>query len=69
MSRDETAVLVGVNGPAPWYGTRPGRIAIGPDGANTWHDDPAGPHAYLVEAVPPAAVQKLIDPLLLHQPH
>jgi pyrimidine-specific ribonucleoside hydrolase len=67
MSWDETAVLVGVKGYEPYYTLRPGRIRVAPDGSNTWDSTGAGQH-YLVENVPPATVQEVIDRLMAHQP-
>jgi len=42
MSWDETAVLVGIAGYAPWYTLRYGHIQVDTLGANTWTDS-AGP--------------------------
>ena len=70
MSWDETAVFVAINGPAPWYTLRRGRMHIDTYGADTWEDstDERARHAYLVEALPAATVQKEIDRLIQHQP-
>ncbi|HEY0273403.1 MAG TPA: nucleoside hydrolase, partial [Chitinophaga sp.] len=67
MSWDETAVLVGCKGPAPFYSLQPGHIILHADGSNSWDKAGAG-QAYLVEKAPPAAVQAYINRLLLHQP-
>lgn len=67
MSWDETAVLVGVVGPAPYYKLCPGRIVVAEDGSNTW--DPGGKgQFYLLEDRPVAAVRDLIDRLMQHRP-
>ncbi len=67
MSWDQTAVLVAVLGPAPYYTLQAGRITLQPDGANGW--DPTGKgHQYLVEARPITEVQTLLDRLMQHQP-
>jgi pyrimidine-specific ribonucleoside hydrolase len=70
MSWDETAVLVAVAGAAPWYTVKRGHIVIDTQGANTWQDATAdnAQHAYLVEALPAATVQNMIDRLIQHQP-
>ncbi|HEY4208603.1 MAG TPA: nucleoside hydrolase, partial [Puia sp.] len=67
MSWDETAVLVGVRGYAPYYTLRPGRIRVAEDGSNTW-DSLGSRQYYLVEAVPPTVVRDVIDALMMHQP-
>lgn len=67
MSWDQTAVLVAVNGPAPYYTTHQGRMTVQPDGSNGW--DPAGKgHQYLVEQWPVAQTTTLINKLIQHQP-
>jgi pyrimidine-specific ribonucleoside hydrolase len=68
MSWDETAVLVGVNGYAPWYSLRLGRILIDTYGMNTWEDSVDEHQSHLVEGLPASTVQKLIDELMMHQP-
>ena len=70
MSWDETAVLVALAGHAPWYTLQHGQMRIEGDGSNTWVNSTGeqGRRAYLIEAVPPATVQNLIDRLIMHQP-
>ncbi|MBS1750675.1 MAG: nucleoside hydrolase [Bacteroidetes bacterium] len=69
MSWDETAVLVAVKGYAPYYTLQRGRIVINEaDGRNTWIDDANGNHFHLIEKMPPAEVQKIINTLMMHQP-
>ncbi|HEY4111139.1 nucleoside hydrolase [Puia sp.] len=70
MSWDETAVLVALNGIAPWYSLRHGHILIDTYGANTWEDsvDETELQSHLVEALPAVTVQHLIDQLIMHQP-
>jgi pyrimidine-specific ribonucleoside hydrolase len=70
MSWDETAVLVAINGVNPWYSLRHGHILIDTYGANTWEDstDEHEHQAHLVEALPAATVQQLINHLIMHQP-
>lgn len=67
MSWDQTAVLVAVEGPAPYYTTKTGRLLLGPDGRNTWDDAGKG-QAHLVVNRPPAEVEALINKLIQHQP-
>ncbi len=67
-SWDETAVLVGVCGYAPFYTVRPGRMTVKADGSDRWEEDEAGGQAHLVEARPVTEVQELINRLMGHQP-
>jgi pyrimidine-specific ribonucleoside hydrolase len=67
-SWDETAVLVGVCGYAPWYTIRRGRMTVQADGSDRWADDEGGGQAHLVEARPVVEVQAVINRLMEHQP-
>lgn len=67
MSWDQTAVLVAVLGPAPYYATQPGRMTVADDGSNGW-DATATGHQRLVEARPVAEVEARINDLMQHQP-
>jgi inosine-uridine nucleoside N-ribohydrolase len=67
MSWDETAVLVGVKGPQPYYSLQKGTIEIAEDGSNRWRNG-GDHHAYLVEAEPASTVEALINELIMHQP-
>lgn len=68
-SWDETAVLVAVLGYDNWYELKPGKIIVSDkDGSNTWVDDSTSKQYYLVEKVPPAVVEKIINDLIQHQP-
>ena len=66
-SWDETAVLVGVCGYAPWYGVRRGRMEVKADGSDRWVNDEGGRQAHLVEVRPVVEVEGLIDRLMAHQ--
>ncbi|WPU92036.1 nucleoside hydrolase [Mucilaginibacter sabulilitoris] len=67
MSWDETAVLAGVKGAAPYFKLQRGSIRINADGSNTW-DATKGNHNYLVFARPVKEIQTLINNLMMHQP-
>ena len=67
MSWDQTAVLIGIKGPAPYYDLKPGRIVVDADGKNRWDDAGKG-HQHLVEKMPVAQVTAIIDQLMQHQP-
>ena len=67
MSWDQTAVLVGIKGYAPYYMVKPGRLTMNSDGSNGW--DAAGKgHQYLVVKMPVPQVEKVINDLMQHQP-
>ncbi|QDK83255.1 nucleoside hydrolase [Spirosoma sp. KCTC 42546] len=67
MSWDQTAVLVGVRGYAPYYTVKSGRLTMNDDGSNGWDDTGKG-HQYLVEKLPALEVEALINKLMQHQP-
>ena len=67
MSWDQTAVLVGVMGPEPYYNVEKGTIEVAEDGTNRWRRE-GSKHGHLVEKVPPSEVEKLINQLMMHQP-
>lgn len=67
MSWDQTAVLVGVRGYAPYYSVKSGRMTVNADGSNGW-DETAKGHQYLVEKMPVSEVEALINTLMQHQP-
>ncbi len=67
MSWDQTAVLVGVRGYAPYYTVTSGRLTINADGSNGWDNAGKG-HQYLVVKMPVSEVEKLINDLMQHQP-
>lgn len=65
MSWDQTAVLVAIKGPDPYYTLQRGKF-ITKGGNNSWENDPDGPHAYLVEKMPVARVTEIIENLMMH---
>jgi inosine-uridine nucleoside N-ribohydrolase len=67
MSWDQTAVLVAIKGHEPYYSVVEGRMVTNADGSNTWDRSGKG-HFYLVEKMPVAQVQAVINRLMLHQP-
>jgi len=67
-SWDETAVLVGVCGYAPYYTVEKGQLSVKGDGSDQWEDAAAGGQAHLVEARPVGEVQAVIDRLIKHRP-
>jgi len=72
-SWDQTAVLYAIRGQGGglktlWDLHTGGHCHVEPDGSNAWRPGPDKPHAYLVRKMPPAAVAKIIEELMLHQP-
>lgn len=66
MSWDETAVLVGVMGPAPYFSLVPGKVKVNNNGSNSW--EPYGNQHYLEFAKPVTEIQEHINNLMMHQP-
>ena len=67
MSWDQTAVLVGIKGYAPYYTVKSGRLTMNGDGSNGWNAAAKG-HQYLVPKMPVSQVETLINDLMQHQP-
>lgn len=67
MSWDQTAVLIGVKGYAPYYTVTSGRLTLNADGSNGWNANGKG-HQYVIEKMPSATVETLINTLMQHQP-
>ncbi len=68
MSWDETAVLIAVKGIHPYYKAQNGAIEIEEDGSNRWNNKGEN-QAYLLEVQPSSQVQRVINNMLMHQPH
>jgi pyrimidine-specific ribonucleoside hydrolase len=66
-SWDETAVLVAVKGPEPYYSLQRGHVIVNNDGSNSWDKSGASQY-YLVEQLPHEQVQNLINELMQHVP-
>lgn len=67
MSWDQTAVLVGIKGYAPYYTVKTGRLTMNADGSNGW-DESGKQHQHLVVKMPVPKVEKIINDLMQHQP-
>jgi inosine-uridine nucleoside N-ribohydrolase len=65
MSWDETAVLVAVRGPEPYFGLRKGRIVL-KGGYNAWDDDAAGDQYYLTMKMQPEEIRKVIEAMMMY---
>ncbi len=68
MSWDETAVLIAVYGTEGFFDTRQGQIVVNGDGSNTWKEDLAGRHSYVVEKKPVEEMALFIEERMMHQP-
>lgn len=67
MSWDETAVLVAVRGYRPYFSVVKGKIVPHPDGSTGWKKN-GNRDQYLVQKLPAAAMEKLLNDLIMHQP-
>lgn len=68
MSWDETAVLIGVYGTKDFFDTKRGEIVVNDDGSNSWQDDPAGKHFYVIQKMPVEEMTRFIEDRMMHQP-
>jgi inosine-uridine nucleoside N-ribohydrolase len=67
MSWDETAVLVAVRGPHPYFDIVNGKIICHTNGSTSW--DPAGTRdQYLIPRMPVPELEKVLNDLIMHQP-
>lgn len=67
MSWDETAVLIAINGYAPYFDMVKGAIIGREDGTTGW-DKNGSRDAYIVHKRPVAEIEKILDDLIMHQP-
>ena len=68
MSWDETAVLIAVYGTEGFFDMRRGNIIIQPSGSNSWQDNPAGNHYYVVSKMRVPEISKFIEDRMMHVP-
>ena len=68
MSWDQTAVLIAVYGTEGFFETRRGNIIVRSDGSNSWEDDPAGKHSYVVQKMSIPEMTKFIEDRMMHIP-
>lgn len=67
MSWDETAVLVAVRGPHPYFDVVKGKVICHSNGSTSW--DPSGTRdQYLVPKMPIPELEKVLNDLIMHQP-
>jgi inosine-uridine nucleoside N-ribohydrolase len=68
MSWDETAVIIAVYGPEPFFNLVRGRIVIETDGSNKWKNDLNGKQFYVVRKMPLEEITKFIEDRMMHVP-
>ena len=68
MSWDETAVLIAVYGTEGFFDTRRGNIIVNSDGTNSWQDDQAGKHLYVIQKMAVNEMSKFIEDRMMHEP-
>ncbi len=68
MSWDQTAVIIAVYGPDPFFTSVKGTIRVNPDGSNKWDDNPEGKHSYVKFKMTPESISKFIEDRMMHIP-
>ncbi len=68
MSWDETAVIIGVYGPEPFFDLVRGKILVADDGSNKWEKDAAGKQYYVVQKMPVDKMQVFLEDRMMHVP-
>lgn len=68
MSWDETAVLIGIYGTKGFFETKRGEIIVNESGSNSWKDNPAGKHFYVIQKMPVEEMTRFIEDRMMHQP-
>jgi inosine-uridine nucleoside N-ribohydrolase len=68
MSWDETAALIAVYGTEKFFNTVHGTIKVNSDGSNTWDDNPAGKHSYVIMNAPANEIADFIEARMMHVP-
>ncbi len=68
MSWDETAVMISIYGTQGFFDTKRGRIIVYPDGSNSWEDDTAGKHQYVIQKMPVTEMATFIEDRMMHRP-
>jgi inosine-uridine nucleoside N-ribohydrolase len=68
MSWDQTAVIIAIFGPDPFFTSVKGRIIVNPDGTNRWEDNPSGKQSYVKLKMPVENISKFIEDRMMHNP-
>jgi hypothetical protein len=68
-SYDQTAVLYAVRGLKNYWQASPrGKNQVFQDASNEWKAEKDGGHRYLIQAMPPTELAKIIDSLMVQPP-
>lgn len=65
QSWDQTSILVALTDKHYWKLSPKGNVIVNEDGSNSWEENPAGLHQYLIESLPPSEIAKIIDALMV----
>jgi inosine-uridine nucleoside N-ribohydrolase len=68
MSWDETAVIIGVYGPDPFFNLTRGKIVVNTDGSNRWENKADGKQAYVTWKMPVDRLTVFIEDRMMHVP-
>lgn len=68
MSWDQTAIIIAIFGPDPFFSTEKGRIIVNSDGTNRWEDNPTGKQSYVKLKMPVENISKFIEDRMMHNP-
>ena len=68
MSWDQTAIIIAVYGPEPFFTSVKGSIMVNSDGSNKWEDNPGGKHSYVKFKMTPESISKFIEDRMMHVP-
>jgi inosine-uridine nucleoside N-ribohydrolase len=67
-SWDETAVLIAVYGTEGFFDIARGKIIVNSDGSNSWENDPAGKHCYVIRKMNKERMESFIEQRMMHIP-
>jgi inosine-uridine nucleoside N-ribohydrolase len=68
MSWDQTAIIIAIYGPDPFFTSIKGKIMVNSDGSNKWEDNPGGKHCYVKFKMTPESISKFIEDRMMHIP-
>jgi inosine-uridine nucleoside N-ribohydrolase len=68
MSWDETAAIIGVYGPEPFFDLVRGKILVAADGSNKWESDAGGKQYYVVQKMPVNKMEVFLEDRMMHVP-
>jgi inosine-uridine nucleoside N-ribohydrolase len=68
MSWDQTAIIIAVYGPEPFFTSVKGNIRVNSDGSNKWEENPVGNHSYVKFKMTPESISRFIEDRMMHVP-